>query len=80
MKLSRQSAAPAWLAPGTKVELWPGNGGANQKWAVQSNGTITGQQSGLCLDVTGGSTAAGTPLEIWTCNGQATQHWSWAYR
>ena len=60
--------------------LWPGNGGANQKWAVRSNGTITGQQSGLCLDVTGGSTAAGTPLEIWTCNGQATQHWSWAYR
>ena len=44
------------------------------------NGTIVGQQSGLCLDVTGASTTEGTPLEIWTCNGQANQQWSWAYR
>jgi Ricin-type beta-trefoil lectin domain len=67
-------------APGTNVELWPCNGGANQKWTVDSNGTIVGQQSGLCLDVTGGSTTQGTPLEIWTCNGQSNQQWSWAYR
>jgi hypothetical protein len=67
-------------APGTKVELWPCNGGANQKWTVGSNGTIVGQQSGLCLDVTGADTAAGTPLEIWTCNGGSNQQWSWAYR
>jgi hypothetical protein len=38
---------------------------------VESNGTIVGQQSGLCLDVTGASTTEGTPLEIWTCNGQS---------
>jgi len=53
---------------------------AVQKWTVQRNGTITGQQSGLCLDVTGGSTTEGTPLEIWTRNGQASQQWPWAYR
>ena len=45
--------------PGTKVEIWTCNGGANQQWAVNSNGTITGTQSGLCLDVTGASTANG---------------------
>jgi Ricin-type beta-trefoil lectin domain len=50
-------------APGSKVDLWPCNGGANQKWTVESNGTIVGQQSGLCLDVTGASTAAGTLIE-----------------
>jgi len=67
-------------APGAQVITWPCNGGANQKWTVESNGTIVGQQSGLCLDVTGGSTTQGTPLEIWTCNGQSNQQWSWAYR
>lgn len=67
-------------APGTKVELWPCNGGANQKRTVESNGTIVGHQSGLCLDVLGANTSAGTTLGIWTCNGQSNQQWSWAYR
>jgi hypothetical protein len=40
--------------------------------------TIVGQQSGLCLDVSGAGTANGTPIEIWTRNGQANQQWSWA--
>jgi len=35
---------------GTKVELWPCNGQTNQQWTINSNGTITGVQSGLCLD------------------------------
>lgn len=66
-------------APGTKVELWPCNGQSNQKWTVESNGTIVGQQSGLCLDVSGAVTTKGTPLGIWTCNGGSNQKWSWAY-
>ena len=44
---------------GTKVIIWPCNGNSNQQWQFNSNGTITGVQSGLCLDVTGGSTADG---------------------
>ncbi len=64
---------------GTKVQLYGCNGGANQKWAVNPNGTITGTQSGLCLDVTGGDQPAGnvngTPLELWSCNGGANQQW-----
>ena len=62
--------------PGTKVEIWPCNGGANQQWSINSNGTITGVQSGLCLDVTGASTANGALVELWTCNGQSNQQWS----
>jgi endo-1,4-beta-xylanase len=62
--------------PGTKVEIWSCNGGANQRWNVNSNGTITGVQSGLCLDVTGASTANGALVELWTCNGGSNQQWT----
>ena len=48
-------------SPGTKVQIWSCNGGSNQQWNVNANGTITGAQSGLCLDVTGGSTAERRP-------------------
>ena len=41
-----------------------------------SNGTITGAQSGLCLDVQGASTSPGTAVDIYSCNGQANQQWN----
>lgn len=67
-------------APGTAVQLWTCNGGANQQWRLNPDGTVTGTQSGLCLDVTGGDKPArnvnGTKLELWTCNGGANQQWS----
>jgi hypothetical protein len=37
---------------------------------------VTGVQSGLCLDVTGASTAEGAPVELWTCNGGSNQQWT----
>ena len=55
------------------VEIWSCDGGANQQWTLNSNGRITGNQSGLCLDVTGNSTADGAVAELWTCNGQPNQ-------
>ena len=61
---------------GTKVDVWSCNGGANQQWNVNANGTITGVQSGLCLDVTGASTADGALVELWTCNGGSNQQWA----
>jgi hypothetical protein len=33
-------------------------------------------QSGLCLDVTGGSTADGALVELWNCNGGSNQQWN----
>ena len=51
------------------MDTWTCNGGANQQWNVNANGTITGVQSGLCLDVTGASTANGALVALWTCNG-----------
>jgi hypothetical protein len=57
------------------VEIWPCSDGANQQWTINSNGTITGVQSGLCLDVSGQATADGSDLDLWTCNGQSNQQW-----
>ena len=57
------------------MQIWDCNGGANQKWTINADGTIVGVQSGLCLDVTGASTANGTLIEIWTCNGGGNQRW-----
>ncbi|WP_426502768.1 GH12 family glycosyl hydrolase domain-containing protein [Dactylosporangium sp. McL0621] len=59
---------------GTAVIIWTCNGQANQQWNVNSNGTITGVQSGLCVDAPG--TANGTRLQLWSCNGQANQRFT----
>ncbi len=61
---------------GTAVIIWDCNGQANQQWNINSNGTITGQQSGLCLDATGAGTANGTKIILWSCNGGGNQQWS----
>jgi len=63
---------------GTAVILYTCNGGTNQEWSVNSDGSITGVQSGLCLDVTGGATAGpnGTKLELWPCTGEANESWT----
>ena len=61
---------------GTLLEIWDCNGGANQQWNLNSDGTVVGRESGLCLDATGAGTANGTTVEIWTCNGQSNQKWA----
>ncbi|WP_371476657.1 arabinofuranosidase catalytic domain-containing protein [Kitasatospora sp. NBC_00315] len=58
---------------GTLVELWDCNGGANQVWKQQSNGSLLNPRSGRCLDSPNASTANGTRLEIWDCNGTSAQ-------
>jgi hypothetical protein len=59
------------------VAIWNCNGQTNQQWTINSNGTITGVQSGLCLDANGAGTANGTKIILWSCNsGQANQRWS----
>ncbi len=58
------------------MQIYTCNGGTNQKWKLNPNGTITAQNSGLCLDVTGNKTANSTPVAVWTCNGQNNQKWT----
>ncbi|MFI7370755.1 glycoside hydrolase family 27 protein [Actinoplanes sp. NPDC049668] len=68
--------APIGATAGTKVQLWDCNGGTNQQWTFESNGTIRGNQSGLCLDVYNNQTANGTQTLLWTCTGAANQQWT----
>ncbi len=67
-------ASGGGTANGTAVIIWSCNGQPNQQWNVNGNGTITGVQSGLCLDAY--STANGTPLQLWSCSGQDNQRFS----
>lgn len=73
-------ADPAFAkTSGTKVILWPFNGGTNQRWTFSSAGngyyTITNQSSGLVLDDPNVSAAPGTQLIQWSSNGGNNQLW-----
>jgi alpha-galactosidase len=68
--------APLGATAGVKAQIWDCNGGTNQRWTLNSNGTITGQPSGLCLDVNGNATTNGTLIILWTCTGAANQRWT----
>jgi GH25 family lysozyme M1 (1,4-beta-N-acetylmuramidase) len=61
-------------AAGTKVELWPCNGYANQSWSLPA-GPIVSQIPGMCLDDTGDQSADNTKIDIWACNGTPAQAW-----
>ncbi|WP_197288533.1 arabinofuranosidase catalytic domain-containing protein [Nocardia sp. NRRL S-836] len=63
-------------APGTAVVIAACDGGAGQRWQLNANGTVTGGQSGLCLDVNGAATANGSKVILWTCHGGANQQWT----
>jgi endo-1,4-beta-xylanase len=63
----------AATANGTAIIIWDCNGGTNQQWNVNANGTISGVQSGRCLDVWG--TANGQQVQLYDCHGQANQQW-----
>jgi hypothetical protein len=68
-------ASGGGVANGTVVTVWTCNGGSNQAWNVNANGTVTGVGSGRCLDVFGQPTANGTKVELWDCNGGSNQAW-----
>ncbi len=60
-------------ANGTAVIIWDCNGQTNQQWNVNANGTISGVQSGRCLDVWG--TGNGQQIQLYDCHGQSNQQW-----
>jgi endo-1,4-beta-xylanase len=68
--------APSNAGAGTRVQIWDCSGGANQQWNLNSNGTISNSQTGLCLDVNGASTANGSAVIVWSCHGGANQRWA----
>jgi hypothetical protein len=67
---------------GERVGVAPGgnkrdcNGQSNQQWNLNSNGTISGVPSGLCLDASGRGTANGTSIILWACGTGTNQLWT----
>lgn len=43
---------------------------------MNSDGTVVGVESGLCLEAAGAGTANGTAVQLWTCNGGGNQKWT----
>ena len=67
---------PVNATAGARVQIWDCNAGANQRWTLNGNGTITNAQTGLCLDVDGAGTANGTAVIVWSCHNGANQRWT----
>ncbi|MER5204124.1 endo-1,4-beta-xylanase [Streptomyces sp. NPDC002825] len=63
-------------ANGAKVQIYSCWGGDNQKWRLNSDGSIVGVQSGLCLDAAANGTANGTLIQLYSCWGGANQRWT----
>ena len=61
-----------------KAQIYTCSGGDNQKWHINSDGTITGVQSGLCLDAVNVGTANGTEIQMYSCTGGSNQKWTWS--
>ncbi len=67
---------PANAVAGTRIQIWDCHGGTNQQWNLNSNGTISNAQNGLCLDVNGAATANGSAVIVWNCHTGANQIWA----
>lgn len=61
---------------GTKVQIYSCWGADNQKWRLNSDGSIVGVQSGLCLDAVSAGTANGTLIQLYTCSNASNQRWT----
>ncbi|MFC0541675.1 arabinofuranosidase catalytic domain-containing protein [Kutzneria chonburiensis] len=70
------AAANDQTTSGTSVVISACGSAAGQQWHFNDDGTITGAQSGLCLDVSGNSTADGAKTQLWTCNHGSNQQWT----
>ncbi|MEV8315153.1 endo-1,4-beta-xylanase [Streptomyces sp. NPDC059900] len=61
---------------GAKVQIYSCWGADNQKWRLNSDGSIVGVQSGLCLDALGAGTANGTQIQLYSCSNGSNQRWT----
>ena len=61
---------------GTRARIWDCTGTANQNWNLNTNGTISNVQTGLCLDINAASTTNGSAVIVWNCHNGANQRWA----
>ncbi|WP_329295647.1 RICIN domain-containing protein [Streptomyces sp. NBC_01455] len=65
-------------ADGTDVELARCNGGAVQRFTLNSHHDLVSGFADKCADVRDNGTANGTRLQLWSCAGTDNQKWSTA--
>jgi non-reducing end alpha-L-arabinofuranosidase len=67
----------ATKAPGTQLQIWDCNSGANQTWTRTESGALTVYSGGdlRCADASGQGTSNGTQVVIWNCGSQSNQQW-----
>ena len=56
--------------------IWDCNGQTNQQWTINTDGTIRGIPSGLCLDASAAATGNGTKIILWACGNADNQKWT----
>ncbi|MGA4856229.1 endo-1,4-beta-xylanase [Streptomyces koyangensis] len=61
---------------GAKVQIYSCWGADNQKWRLNSDGSIVGVQSGLCLDAVGSGSTNGTLIQLYSCSNGSNQRWT----
>jgi hypothetical protein len=63
--------------PGTQLQIWDCNGGANQTWTHTPSNQLTVYSGStmLCQDAAGSGTTSGTKVQTGSCSGGANQQW-----
>lgn len=62
-------------ADGSPIELEPCNGGASQRFVLNTSSDLVNVAADKCVDVKDKQTANGTPLQLWQCAGTSNQKW-----
>ncbi len=64
-------------SPGTPLQIWGCNGGANQMWTFTDSHQLTvySGEYRLCLDAHDRETGPGTRVRTWYCNGHSSEQW-----
>lgn len=63
-------------ANGASIQLAPCDGGAGQRFDLNSAHDLVYLAARRCVDVTDKATGDGARLQLWTCNGGSHQKWS----
>jgi GH25 family lysozyme M1 (1,4-beta-N-acetylmuramidase) len=75
------------LTDGNPVQVWACLGDPAQQWYAPNESRYAippsyqvqaSQQSGFCLDNTGGLAVDGNPVQVWQCQGDLNQGWTYA--
>jgi hypothetical protein len=63
--------------PGTQLQIYTCNAGANQTWTHTPSNQLTVTLGGakLCLDAYNNQSTAGTKVQTWSCTGGTNQQW-----